>query len=117
MLLLLFTLPLKFYFSFLVAVSSILKHCGPFEFKCVEDDSCIPDELVCDGKADCSSRTDETEELCQKLKCPRYSFRCAYGACIDPTNVCNGRKDCLDGSDELSINCIEEEENELVGCP
>lgn len=101
----------------LVAVSSILKHCGSFEFKCVEDDSCIPDELVCDGKADCSSRTDETEELCHKLNCPRYSFRCAYGACIDPTNVCNARKDCLDGSDELSKNCIEEEENELVGCP
>ncbi|XP_070504718.1 modular serine protease-like [Chironomus tepperi] len=98
-------------------VSSVLKNCSPFEFKCTEDNSCIPDELVCDGKADCSGRTDETEELCQKLQCPRYSFRCAYGACIDPTNVCNERKDCLDGSDELSINCIEEEENEHVGCP
>lgn len=102
------------YFSVIKSTSAA---CGVFEFTCTGDDSCISEELVCDGKADCPSRTDETEELCSKIRCPRYSFRCAYGACIEQPKVCNGMKDCLDASDELATNCKEEEENELVGCP
>lgn len=90
--------------------------CGLFDYKC-HDGSCISEELVCDGKADCFNRTDELMEVCEKVRCPRYSFRCSYGACIDPTHVCDGRKDCLDGSDESALSCKEEEENSLVGCP
>lgn len=98
-------------------IYSIHAACGTFEYECTADGSCIPEEFVCDGKADCPSRTDETEELCSKIRCPRYSFKCSYGACIEQPKVCNGVKDCLDASDELLSNCVEEEENENVGCP
>ncbi|CRL04521.1 CLUMA_CG017596, isoform A [Clunio marinus] len=93
-----------------------MKPCGKFEYPC-GDGSCIPSELVCDGKAHCFNRTDELEEVCETIQCPKYAFRCSYGPCIDRTKLCDRKKDCLDGSDELKANCKEEEENALVGCP
>ena len=100
-----------------LVIKSTNAYCGVFEFLCVSDGSCIPQMRVCDGKANCPNRTDETEELCSEIRCPGYSFQCDYGACIEQPKVCNGVKDCLDASDELLTNCKEEEENELVGCP
>lgn len=54
---------------------SVMSTCGPFEYTCVADGSCIPEDFVCNGIADCVNRTDEVEEVCQKIRCPRYSFR------------------------------------------
>jgi len=36
-----------------------LTQCGAREFSCEEDASCIPSQLVCDGKYDCSDASDE----------------------------------------------------------
>ena len=37
--------------------------------------------------------------------CPRYVFRCSYGACIDNDLKCNGVPNCADGSDEDRSIC------------
>lgn len=39
------------------------------------------------------------------MTCPRFAFRCVYGACVNGNAECNGRKDCADNSDELSPKC------------
>lgn len=39
------------------------------------------------------------------MTCPRFAFRCVYGACVSGNAECNGRKDCADNSDELSPKC------------
>lgn len=34
------------------------------------------------------------------IRCPKYTFKCRYGACISKESKCNGVKNCIDGSDE-----------------
>lgn len=33
-------------------------------------------------------------------RCPKYTFKCRYGACINKLSKCNGVNNCIDGSDE-----------------
>lgn len=87
--------------------------CKQFDFTCGNGD-CIGEELVCDGKVDCSDITDEDEKLCKSIYCPKFAFQCNYGACIDGSFPCNGVRDCLDGSDELSSRCPTDQE---IECP
>ncbi|XP_020709242.2 modular serine protease-like isoform X1 [Athalia rosae] len=80
--------------------------CNENQFTCQNGD-CIPSELLCDGRADCSDQSDETQFECTKpeLTCPDYAFRCNYGACVNGDATCNGIKDCLDNSDETLARC------------
>lgn len=76
------------------------------QFRC-RNGECIESELLCDGKANCSDQSDETQVECtkQELTCPDYAFRCTYGACVNGDARCNGVQDCLDNSDETLPEC------------
>ncbi|XP_015521100.2 modular serine protease [Neodiprion lecontei] len=82
------------------------RSCGENQFAC-RNGECIASELLCDGRADCSDQSDETQVECTKpeLTCPDYAFRCTYGACVNGDAVCNGVKDCIDNSDEALSRC------------
>ncbi|CAH1707794.1 unnamed protein product [Aphis gossypii] len=73
-------------------------------FNC-SNGQCIESSAVCDGHADCSDSSDETNDLCAKQTCRNYSYRCKYGACVDKSAKCNGKNDCVDGSDENLPEC------------
>lgn len=62
-------------------------------------------EKVCDGSVYCDDSSDEEEALCLKSYCPKFAFRCRYGACVAKSARCNGEVDCADGSDEDSLLC------------
>lgn len=38
--------------------------------------------------------SDETTENCMATECPRYAFRCMYGACVSGNSECNRVRDC-----------------------
>ncbi|CAL7944331.1 unnamed protein product [Xylocopa violacea] len=80
--------------------------CGIEKFECANG-QCIESTLLCDGRADCRDKSDETSAECTKpeITCPDYAFRCSYGACVDGDAACNGVKDCIDNSDETLIRC------------
>lgn len=40
-----------------------------------------------------------------KSYCPKFAFRCRYGACVPKVARCNGGNDCADGSDEDFLLC------------
>ncbi|CAH1715675.1 unnamed protein product [Aphis gossypii] len=75
-------------------------------FSCTNG-QCIDLLSICDGLADCSDKSDETQSLCAPLNvtCPSSMFRCNYGACISKKAKCNGKNDCIDGSDENLPEC------------
>lgn len=81
-------------------------NCSDDTFRCTNG-FCIDSSLICDGNADCSDRSDETHNLCNKLfsTCPGLSFRCKYGACVAKDLKCDGKNDCVDGSDEDVVEC------------
>lgn len=76
------------------------------QFKC-QNGECIQRGLLCDGRADCTDQSDETQLECTKpeLTCPDYAFRCLYGACVSKESICNGARDCIDNSDETLPRC------------
>nr|ATU83018.1 secreted hypothetical protein [Pristhesancus plagipennis] len=80
--------------------------CPEDEYEC-RNGQCIASFAVCDGEANCSDGTDETQAVCTKLnlQCPSFAFRCTYGACVDKQKKCDGRRDCADNSDELLPEC------------
>lgn len=65
----------------------------------------IPYIDICNGFADCSDKSDETEKLCLDIVCPPETFQCDYGACIDDRKICDGKADCFDESDEEDNIC------------
>nr|BDQ29913.1 very low density lipoprotein receptor c3 [Scyliorhinus torazame] len=75
--------------------------CGVIEFKC-NDGQCIPKRWQCDGEADCSDGSDESEEVCYLRICPIGEVKCGSGSlqCIPDSWKCNGVRDCDDGDDE-----------------
>ncbi|XP_046386810.1 modular serine protease-like [Ischnura elegans] len=82
-----------------------IEGCKKNEFRC-SSGSCIPQNKVCNGIADCpGDGFDESPVVCKTFNCPAYAFRCTYGACIEATLACNGASDCVDGSDESTDLC------------
>ncbi|KAL5244356.1 hypothetical protein ACI65C_011766 [Semiaphis heraclei] len=89
-----------------------LKNDKPYHVQCwnlfsCANKECIDSSSICDGIADCSDKSDETQSLCAPLfkTCPGSAFRCNYGACISKNAKCNGKNDCVDGSDEQLPEC------------
>lgn len=66
---------------------------------------CIDTETVCNGEVDCTDGSDEEENICLKITCPKNAFRCRYGACVPKSFRCTGTSRCADGSDEDELLC------------
>ena len=81
----------------LILVTSVLaslaaeKACRPGTWRC-RDNTCIPQDKVCDWKPDCPDKSDEEKDgVCQmdsEDKCPDFMFKCGpvSGACISKVN-------------------------------
>ncbi|CAI6362231.1 unnamed protein product [Macrosiphum euphorbiae] len=80
--------------------------CSVNMFRCANKE-CVDPASICDGVADCSDKSDETQSLCAPFfkTCPGSAFRCNYGACVSKNSKCNGMYDCVDGSDEKLPEC------------
>lgn len=63
--------------------------CPDKRFQCVSNGFCIPQHYVCDGKADCKDKSDESEDLCDGDAC-KDKIHCDDGRCI-PTAWCCDR--------------------------
>ncbi|TGZ69507.1 hypothetical protein CRM22_003711 [Opisthorchis felineus] len=74
--------------------------CAPMETMC-RDGTCIRNEYLCNGRADCPDGSDEKAPHCEIPHCSPVQFACLSGECIPAPFKCNGREDCYDGSDEL----------------
>ncbi|XP_022903502.2 vitellogenin receptor [Onthophagus taurus] len=79
--------------------------CSSQQFHCRKDDRCIPLSMYCNGRKDCVSGEDESEDCNKRHDCPINYFQCGDGACIKPKQVCDKHYDCQDRSDERSDVC------------
>jgi hypothetical protein len=70
--------------------------CTTGEFTCA-DGSCIPNDQLCNGSADCLRGEDE--QSCS-VRCQAGEFTCADDTCIPTAAICNGDADCAGGEDE-----------------
>lgn len=64
--------------------------CSQYKWQCDNGD-CINSEDLCDGTPNCSDSSDETVANCIAITCPRYSFRCLYGACVQGKQATNNQ--------------------------
>ncbi|CAB3369363.1 Hypothetical predicted protein [Cloeon dipterum] len=63
--------------------------CSEKEFKCEQDDVCIPMKMRCDGHTNCLDGEDEKN--CERARNP---FICKNGECVQTHQKCNETKDC-----------------------
>ena len=72
------------------------------KFKAGHDPSrsyqCIDRSALCDGKADCSDKFDESEKICEfkeRHSCKENQFACPIErTCLSNEKVCDGKYDC-----------------------
>ncbi|XP_017023887.2 modular serine protease-like [Drosophila kikkawai] len=84
--------------------------CSDEEHQCVEDDSCISLNDICDLKPDCPNGSDESFTVCKGSNTEHEETHCANGAEVtSPRFFCNRIVDCLDGTDELPKLCANNE--------
>lgn len=95
-----------------VNVKLCSSHCAINEFKCADNVTCILDYQLCNGKADCPDKSDESN-ICQCVdKSRKGSFELYYcetrnkGPCILKDRQCDGYRDCANGSDEFNCQGI-----------
>lgn len=78
--------------------------CKKKEFQC-DNNKCIANYLVCNGRFDCTDLSDEKD--CKRIflllkvyKCKEKGAFCNNGECILVTQICDGIFNCQDFSDE-----------------
>jgi len=112
--------------------NSVCKTCNKeLAFQCADKSACIHRSKVCDGRFDCSDRSDEKncselkkdcnseanrcdafadcddgrDELnCEKCKAPAFYCK-SESKCIPSHQRCDGIENCSDGSDERGCTC------------
>ena len=72
------------------------------QFQCTND-YCISLFKQCDGKADCTDKSDE--KLCRPKCQPNY-FYCGNGQCVPNEKTCNFFPDCRNLADETFCSKI-----------
>ncbi|XP_032801941.2 low-density lipoprotein receptor-related protein 2 [Petromyzon marinus] len=82
-----------------------LARCTSTQFRCQDDERCIPIWWKCDGQRDCRDASDEPA-TCPHRYCPIGRFQCRDGNCTSSNLLCNGNNNCPDGSDEEDTLCF-----------
>ncbi|XP_055493679.1 LOW QUALITY PROTEIN: low-density lipoprotein receptor-related protein 2a [Leucoraja erinacea] len=84
-------------------------HCVPMctstQYRCRNNERCIPIWWKCDGQKDCRDGSDEPS-TCPPHYCRLGQFQCTDGNCTSPSLLCNGYQDCADESDEDAALCL-----------
>ncbi|XP_028331825.1 low-density lipoprotein receptor-related protein 2 [Gouania willdenowi] len=78
--------------------------CSSTQFRCGDNEKCVPIWWKCDGQSDCGDGSDEPQ-TCPARLCPVGQFQCQDGNCTYPGFICDGHPDCPDRSDEDAALC------------
>lgn len=80
--------------------TTCVANCSVLEFRCADDNECIPKYWKCDGETDCNDGSDEPDS-CPVRHCHLGFFQCDNLQCTAGQTLCDGTDDCGDNSDEV----------------